>query len=96
MKKFFIGNYNSEELKLIIKMNKLLEDSHKEISQRRYNNIEKSKDKTLTKDRINKILSELDDKLNLTSIINKEMIIDIIIKCEGNEDKIIEEIEKYI
>ena len=98
MKKFFIENYNGEQLKKLNKMNKLLTDAYYDIVNKRNENIYKSKKQSnnLKKLSIEELFNKIDEMYYLSSFINKEQILDIIIKCNGDEEKIQEEIEKII
>ena len=94
MHKFYNQNYNADQLKKINKMNKLLTDAYHDIIDKRNENAYKSKN--LKGQSIEELFNKIDDMYYLSSFINKEKILDIIIKCNGDEDKIQEEIEKII
>ena len=98
MRKFYIENYNGEELKKINKMNKILTNAYQEIINKKKENIyrEKKQKEQIKKLTIEELFNKYDDMYNLSSFINKQKILDIIIKSNGDEDKIQEEIEKII
>ena len=98
MKKFYSENYNNQQLERIKKLNKILTDAYHELFIERKKIIYKNKkEKTkLNKDEIEKIFSKFEDMYYLTSFITEEKIIEIILKCDGDEDKIQEEIEKIL
>ena len=98
MRKFYIENYNGEELKKINKMNKILTNAYQEIINKKKENIyrDKKQKEQIKKLTIEELFNKYDDMYNLSSFINKQKILDIIIKSNGDEDKIQEEIEKII
>ena len=98
MRKFYIENYNGEELKKINKMNKILTNAYQEIINKKKENIyiNKKQKEEIKKLTIEELFNKYDDMYNLSSFINKQKILDIIIKSNGDEDKIQEEIEKII
>ena len=98
MKKFYKENYNVEQLKQLNKMNKLLTDAYYDILNKRNKNFYQSNKNTnnLKGQSIEELFNKIDEMYYLTSFISKEKIIDIIIKCNGDEDKIQDEIETII
>ena len=98
MKKFYTENYNSEQLKSIIKMNKLLDESYKDFINKKNGNLylEKKVNEKNKNDFFREIYKRIDDMYNLSSFISENKIMEIIIKCDGDEEKIQLEIEKII
>ena len=98
MKKYYIDNYNSEQLEQIKKLDKLLTETHSDIFDKRKKNIfaNKKEKKKLQIEEIEEIFNKIEDMYFLTSFLTKEKIIELIIKCNGDEDKIQEEIEKIL
>ena len=98
MKKYYIDNYNSEQLEQIRKLDKLLNETYSDIFDKRKKNIfaNKKEKKKLQIEEIEEIFNKIEDMYFLTSFLTKEKIIELIIKCNGDEDKIQEEIEKIL
>ena len=98
MKKYYIDNYNSEQLEQIRKLDKLLTETYSDIFDKRKKNIfaNKKEKKKLQIEEIEEIFNKIEDMYFLTSFMTKEKIIELIIKCNGDEDKIQEEIEKIL
>ena len=98
MKKFYLENYNNEQLNNIIKMNKLLNESYQDFINKKNGNFYQGKkeQEKLKNEIFEEIFNEIDDMYSLSSIISKEKIMDIIIKCNGDQEKIKLEIENII
>ena len=96
MKKYYKENYDSEQLKKIIKMEKILSDSYEEfLNKKSITNIVKKEEK-IKEERIEEIIKNLDVLFNLTSIWPESKIRELIESCNGDEEKIILEIEKML
>ena len=101
MQKFFKEKYDEEQLKTIKKMDKLLSDSHEEFINKKNENEnedkmkeEKEKEKAKLKELLfEELYNKLDDMFNLSSLFDKERIMNIIERNDGNEADIIKEIE---
>ena len=101
MQKFFKEKYDEEQLKAIKKMDKLLSDSHEEFINKKNENEnedkmkeEKEKEKAKLKELLfEELYNKLDDMFNLSSLFDKERIMNIIERNDGNEADIIKEIE---
>ncbi len=98
MKKYYNDNYNNEQLEKIIKMKKLLNEEYNELFDKRKKNIlpYKKEKKKLQIEEIEELFNKLEDMYYLTSFMTREKVIELIIKCNGDEDKIEEEIEKIM
>ena len=94
MKKYYIENYDSEQLKKIMRIQKILSDSYEELFNKK--NVHKFKIEKVKKEKIDEIFNYLDLIYNLTSIMPENKIREIIEKHNGDEEKIILEIEKII
>ena len=98
MKKFYLENYNNEQLNNIIKMNKLLNESYQDFINKKNGNFYQGKkeQEKLKNEIFEEIFNEIDDMYSLSSIISKEKIMEIIVKCNGDQEKIKLEIENII
>ena len=56
----------------------------------------KKKKKKLNQEKIKEIYNKLEDMYYLSSLLSEDRIIDLIVKFDGDEDKIAEEIEKIL
>ena len=56
----------------------------------------KKKKKKLNQQKIKEIYNKLEDMYYLSSLLSEDRIIDLIVKFDGDEDKIAEEIEKIL
>ena len=95
MQKFFKEKYDEKQLKIILKMNKLLSDSYQEFINRKNNNEDKIiEDKIKIKKKLYEELYEkLDEMYNLSSLFERDRIMNIITRNDGNEEKVMKEIE---
>ena len=96
MIKYYIENYDNEKLTQIIKMNKILTDSYEEFYKKRSQHKHEKKKKKLNQEKIKEIYNKLEDMYYLSSLLSEDRIIDLIVKFDGDEDKIAEEIEKIL
>ena len=98
MKKYFKENYDEKQLKIILKMNKLLSDSYQEFINRKNNNEDKiNEDKIKIKKKLYEELYEkLDEMYNLSSLFERDTIMNIITRNDGNEEKVMKEIEQIL
>ncbi len=99
MTKFFKENYNNEQIEKINKLDKMLTEVYIDIFNKRKNNIfeeHKNIKKKLEVDEIEDLYNKLDEMYYLSSFLSKEEIIEIILKCEGDEDKIHLELERIL
>ena len=87
MQKFFKEKYDEKQLKTILKMNKLLSDSYQEFINRKNNNEDKiNEDKIKIKKKLYEELYEkLDEMYNLSSLFERDRIMNIITRNDGNE-----------
>ena len=98
MQKFFKEKYDEKQLKIILKMNKLLSDSYQEFINRKKNNEDKiNEDKIKIKKKLYEELYEkLDEMYNLSSLFERDTIMNIITRNDGNEEKVMKEIEQIL
>ena len=96
MIKYYIENYDNEKLTEIIKMNKILTDSYEEFYKKRNQHKHEKKKTKLNQEKIKEIYNKLEDMYYLSSLLSEDRIIDLIVKFDGDEDKIAEEIEKIL
>ena len=95
MQKYFKEKYNEEQLKIILKMNKLLSDSYQEfINRKNANDAQNFESKIKIKKQLyEELFIKLDEMYNLSSLFERERIMNIIIRNDGNEEKVLKEIE---
>ena len=96
MQKFFKEKYDEKQLKIILKMNKLLNDSYQEFINRKNNNEDKNIEdkKKINKKRLyDELYEKLDEMYNLSSLFERERIMNIITRNDGNEENVMKEIE---
>ena len=96
MKKYYIENYDNDKLAQIIKMNKKLTDSYEEFFNKRNEYTHENKKTKLNQEKIKEIYNKLENMYNLSSLLSEDKIIDLIVKFDGDEDKIIKELEKIL
>ena len=95
MQKFFKEKYDEEQLKIILKMNKLLSDSYQD-----YINKKNKKEKQINehegknkKKLFDELYEKLDEMYNLSSLFDRERIMNIIAINDGIEENVMKEIE---
>ena len=96
MQKFFKEKYDEKQLKIILKMNKLLNDSYQEFINRKNSNEDKNiedKKKINKKILYDELYEKLDEMYNLSSLFDRERIMNIITRNDGNEENVMKEIE---
>ena len=96
MQKFFKEKYDEKQLKIILKMNKLLNDSYQEFINRKNSNEDKNIEdkKKINKKRLyDELYEKLDEMYNLSSLFERERIMNIITRNDGNEENVMKEIE---
>ena len=96
MQKFFKEKYDEKQLKIILKMNKLLNDSYQEFINRKNSNEDKNiedKKKINKKILYDELYEKLDEMYNLSSLFERDRIMNIITRNDGNEEKVMKEIE---
>ena len=96
MQKFFKEKYDEKQLKIILKMNKLLNDSYQEFINRKNSNEDKNiedKKKINKKILYDELYEKLDEMYNLSSLFERERIMNIITRNDGNEENVMKEIE---
>ena len=96
MKNYYIENYDNDKLAQIIKMNKKLTDSYEEFFKKRNEYTHEDKKTKLNQEKIKEIYNKLENMYNLSSLLSEDKIIDLIVKFDGDEDKIIKELEKIL
>ena len=94
MKKYFIDNYNDEELKIIKKMKSTIQNSLNEYIKE---GEIKSDDKTSKKNKeIDDLINQFEDMYYLSSFMTREQIRNMIIMHNLNEDEITMAIESMM
>ena len=96
MKKYFLDNYNDEELKIIQKMKTSIQNCINEFvkeSGRENNNETQMKEKNKE---IDDLISQFEDMYYLSSFMTREQIRNMIIRHNLNEEDIRTEIENML